>query len=65
MFLVQCYSSLFARCSALEGLSTRQVVSIAWDPQPRASVKGSSQVRLQSSSLRGRLRRRARSSRRI
>ncbi|MQM18099.1 hypothetical protein Taro_051085 [Colocasia esculenta] len=73
---LQCYSSLFARCSALEGLSTRQVVTITWDPQPRASVRGSSPgsgraqvtdleqkgktVRLHSSSLRGRLRRRAR-----
>ncbi|MQM15940.1 hypothetical protein Taro_048892 [Colocasia esculenta] len=28
----------FARCSALEGLSAKQVVTIAWDPQPRASV---------------------------
>ncbi|MQL89744.1 hypothetical protein Taro_022324 [Colocasia esculenta] len=28
----------FAQCSALEGLSARQVVTVAWDPQPRASV---------------------------
>ncbi|MQM19806.1 hypothetical protein Taro_052817 [Colocasia esculenta] len=32
----------FARCSALEGLSTRQVVSVTWYPQPHASVRGSS-----------------------
>ncbi|MQM12369.1 hypothetical protein Taro_045286 [Colocasia esculenta] len=28
----------FARCSALEGLSVRQVVTITWDPQPCTSV---------------------------
>ncbi|MQM08753.1 hypothetical protein Taro_041611, partial [Colocasia esculenta] len=28
--------------SALEGLSARQVVTVTWDPQPRASVRGSS-----------------------
>ncbi|MQM01392.1 hypothetical protein Taro_034147 [Colocasia esculenta] len=32
----------FAQCSALEGLSVRQVVTVTWDPQPRASVRGSS-----------------------
>ncbi|MQL88808.1 hypothetical protein Taro_021370 [Colocasia esculenta] len=37
-----CYSSLFAQCSALEGLSTRQVVTVTWDPQPHASVRASS-----------------------
>ncbi|MQM10597.1 hypothetical protein Taro_043491 [Colocasia esculenta] len=73
--------SLFAPCSALEGLSARQVVTITWDPQPRASVRGSSSggghaqvtdleqkgktVRLHSSSLHGGLRRRARSSRHL
>ncbi|MQM06270.1 hypothetical protein Taro_039092 [Colocasia esculenta] len=33
---VSCFS--FAQCSALEGLSARQVVTITWDPQPRASM---------------------------
>ncbi|MQM00196.1 hypothetical protein Taro_032928, partial [Colocasia esculenta] len=28
-------SSLFARCSALEGLSRSEVVSVSWDPHPR------------------------------
>ncbi|MQL75893.1 hypothetical protein Taro_008274 [Colocasia esculenta] len=32
----------FAWCSALEGLSATQVVTVTWDPQPRASVRGSS-----------------------
>ncbi|MQL67923.1 hypothetical protein Taro_000199 [Colocasia esculenta] len=32
----------FAWCSALEDLFMRQVVSVIWDPQPRASVRGSS-----------------------
>ncbi|MQL92173.1 hypothetical protein Taro_024794 [Colocasia esculenta] len=32
----------FARCSALEGLSARQVVMVTWDPQPRASIRESS-----------------------
>ncbi|MQL98627.1 hypothetical protein Taro_031339 [Colocasia esculenta] len=32
----------FARCSALASLSVRQVVIVPWDPQPRASVRGSS-----------------------
>ncbi|MQL83926.1 hypothetical protein Taro_016421 [Colocasia esculenta] len=42
LFLVQCYSSLFTRCSTLEGLSTRQVVTVTWDPHPLASIGGSS-----------------------
>ncbi|MQL70567.1 hypothetical protein Taro_002882 [Colocasia esculenta] len=32
----------FSQCSALEGLSARQVVTVTWDPQPRASIRGSS-----------------------
>ncbi|MQM16865.1 hypothetical protein Taro_049826 [Colocasia esculenta] len=30
----------FARCLALEGLSTRQVVTVTWDPHPREHVEG-------------------------
>ncbi|MQL68647.1 hypothetical protein Taro_000919 [Colocasia esculenta] len=32
--------SLFARCSALEGLSHLEVVSVPWDPHPREPVEG-------------------------
>ncbi|MQL69769.1 hypothetical protein Taro_002081 [Colocasia esculenta] len=32
--------SLFARCSALEGLSHLEVVSVSWDPHPRELVEG-------------------------
>ncbi|MQM05981.1 hypothetical protein Taro_038806 [Colocasia esculenta] len=32
--------SLFARCSALEGLSHLEVVSVSWDPHPREPVEG-------------------------
>ncbi|MQL73469.1 hypothetical protein Taro_005799 [Colocasia esculenta] len=31
-----------AVCASLEGLSTRKVVTITWDPQPHASIRGSS-----------------------
>ncbi|MQL68886.1 hypothetical protein Taro_001162 [Colocasia esculenta] len=30
----------FARCSALEGLSRSEVVSVSWDPHPREPVEG-------------------------
>ncbi|MQL96807.1 hypothetical protein Taro_029496, partial [Colocasia esculenta] len=33
-------SSLFAQCSALEGLSHLEVVSVSWDPHPREPVEG-------------------------
>ncbi|MQM18981.1 hypothetical protein Taro_051980 [Colocasia esculenta] len=29
----------FARCSALEGLSARQVVTVTWDPHPQEPVE--------------------------
>ncbi|MQM18330.1 hypothetical protein Taro_051319 [Colocasia esculenta] len=32
--------SLFARCSALEGLSHLEVLSVSWDPHPREPVEG-------------------------
>ncbi|MQM04961.1 hypothetical protein Taro_037767 [Colocasia esculenta] len=35
-FLSRSFS--FSRCSALEGLSVRQVVTVTWDPQPRVPV---------------------------
>ncbi|MQM08933.1 hypothetical protein Taro_041791 [Colocasia esculenta] len=30
----------FAQCSALEGLSARQVVTVTWDPHPREPIEG-------------------------
>ncbi|MQM17284.1 hypothetical protein Taro_050254 [Colocasia esculenta] len=42
LFVVAMPVFSFARCSALDGLSARQVVTVTWDPQPRASVRGSS-----------------------
>ncbi|MQM12953.1 hypothetical protein Taro_045874 [Colocasia esculenta] len=39
-FLGPCLVSLFARCSALEGLSHSEVVSVSWDPHPREPVEG-------------------------
>ncbi|MQL67889.1 hypothetical protein Taro_000184 [Colocasia esculenta] len=30
----------FARCSALEGLFAKQVVTVTWDPHPRELVEG-------------------------
>ncbi|MQL75662.1 hypothetical protein Taro_008036 [Colocasia esculenta] len=43
--------SLFARCSALEGLSHLEVVSVSWDPHPREPIEGV--LRATNSELRG------------
>ncbi|MQL99120.1 hypothetical protein Taro_031837 [Colocasia esculenta] len=48
----------FARCSALEGLSARQVVTVTWDPHPHTPVSeraspGGGRARVTDSERRG------------